>query len=187
MAPHKNTPVAVLTNTGSASHNDLKKDGWSISATPEELAATYPDLDPRVRKLFLNAEDIKMWRLYIHEPYPYWQKGKVALLGDAAHPMLPDQSQGFCMAIEDAGALGYIFSDEFASIWQNDVGKGLELYEKARKERASRVQDASKKARTDLSERIGWSSSTDKPGKLTIEEVCGYDMLAHIRDLVSKQ
>ena len=165
----------------------MNKDGWNISATPEELAATYPDLDQRVRTLFLNAEDIKMWRLYIHQPYPYWYKGKIGLLGDAAHPMLPDQSQGFCMAIEDAGALGHIFSDEFRSIWEKDVGRGLRLYEKVRKDRASRVQAASARARTDLSERIGWSSSSDKSGKLTIEEVCGYDMLAHIRELVDQQ
>jgi hypothetical protein len=48
--------------------------------------------------------------------------------------MLPDQSQGFFMAIEDAGALGYIFSEEFRSVWENNVGKGLDLYEKVRKE-----------------------------------------------------
>jgi salicylate hydroxylase len=171
---------------GRASFNDLSKDGWSISATPNELIATYPDLDPRLHNLFKNAEDIKMWRLYIHQPYPYWHKGVVGLLGDAAHPMLPDQSQGFYMAIEDAGALGHIFSAEFQHIWEKDVGKGLELYQKVRKERASRVQAASARARTDLSERIGWSSSSDRPGKLTIEEVCGYDMLAHIRELVGK-
>ncbi|KAH8672595.1 salicylate hydroxylase [Tricladium varicosporioides] len=167
-----------------ASFNGLSKDGWNISASPEELIATYPDLDPRLHALFTHATDIKMWRLYVHQPYPYWHKGTVGLLGDAAHPMLPDQSQGFCMALEDAGALGYIFSEEFRGIWENDVGKGLELYEEVRKERASRVQAASARARTDLSERIGWSSSTDRPGKLTIEEVCGYDMLAHIRQIV---
>jgi salicylate hydroxylase len=128
-----------------------------------------------------------MWRLYIHQPYSYWYKGKIGLLGDAAHPMLPDQSQGFCMAIEDAGALGYIFSEEFRSVWENDVGKGLELYEKVRKERGSRVQATSARARTDLSERIKWSSSSDKAGKLTIEEVCGYDVLAHIRSIVSQE
>ena len=128
-----------------------------------------------------------MWLLYIHQPYQFWHKGKTGLLGDAAHPMLPDQSQGFCRAIEDAGALGYIFSEEFSSIWDRDVSKGLDLYEQVRKERASRVQAASARARTDLSERIGWSSSSDKPGKLTTEEVCGYDMLAHIRTLVGQE
>lgn len=91
------------------------------------------------------------------------------------------------MALEDAGALGYIFSQEFEHIWYEDVNKGLKLYEKVRKERASRIQAASARARTDLSERIGWSSSTDKPGKLTIEEVCGYDMLKHIREIVKDE
>jgi salicylate hydroxylase len=62
---------------------------------------TFPDLDPKVRKLFMNAEDIKMWRLYLHDEYPYWVRGRCALLGDAAHPMMPDQSQGACMAFED--------------------------------------------------------------------------------------
>jgi salicylate hydroxylase len=52
-----------------------------------------------------------------------------------------------------------------------------------RKERASRVQAASARERTDLNERIGWSSRSGKPGKLATEEVCGYDMLAHIREL----
>ena len=59
----------------------------------------------------------------------------------------------------------------------------LLLYERERKPRATRVQDASLKARTDLSERIGWSSSNDRPGKLTIEEICGYDMHAHVQSL----
>ena len=72
------------------------------------------------------------------------------------------------MALEDAGALGFIFSEEFRDVWGEDVSKGLELYEKVRKERASKVQAASARARTDLRERIGWSSASDRPGKLTI-------------------
>lgn len=123
-----------------------------------------------------------MWRLYIHEEYPYWQQGKVALLGDAAHPMMPDQSQGFCQAIEDAAALGLAFGPEH---FKGDTRAALELYEQTRKVRAARVQTASAKARTDLSERIGWSTGLERPGKLTIEEVCGYDMVQHVRDLVA--
>lgn len=96
--------------------------------------------------------------------------------------MMPDQSQGSCMAFEDAGALGYIFHKDFQK--QYSVAKGLELYEKLRKPRATRIQSASYRARENLSERIGWSSSTDRPGKLTIEEVCGYDMQAHLKELL---
>ena len=76
-----------------AEYNDLEEDGWNISTTGENLCNTFKDLDPDLHKLFLNADDIKMWRLYVHQPYSHWVKGRVALLGDAAHPMLPDQSQ----------------------------------------------------------------------------------------------
>ena len=166
-----------------AALNDVREDGWNLSTTPENLVNTFQDLDPKLHKLFLNAEDIKMWRLYNHDPYPYWAKGKVALLGDAAHPMVPDQSQGACMAIEDAGALGIIFSPKYSHL---GITEKLRLYEQTRKDRATRVQSASARARTDLSERIGWSASTDRPGKLTIEEICGYNMHEHVAALAEQ-
>lgn len=96
--------------------------------------------------------------------------------------MMPDQSQGSCMAFEDAGALGFIFHKNFRD--EYNVAEGLSLYEKLRKPRATRVQDASVRARENLNERIGWSSSDDRPGKLTIEEVCGYNMRDHLKELV---
>ncbi|KAF2488551.1 FAD/NAD(P)-binding domain-containing protein [Lophium mytilinum] len=164
-----------------AAHNGLDKDGWNIGATPDELCDTFQNLDPRVRKLFKNADDIKMWRLYIHEEYPYWVKNRVALLGDAAHPMLPDQSQGFCMAIEDAAVLGELFKE---GNFDGDVDQTLRYYEEVRKPRATRVQDASAKARTNLDERIGWSTGLERPGKLTIEEICEYDLAGHVSSVV---
>lgn len=166
-----------------AEKNELKEDGWNIATTPENLVATFPGLDPKIHKLFMNAEDIKMWRLYNHDPYPFWVNGRCALLGDAAHPMVPDQSQGACMAVEDAGALGIVFSPKYSHL---SVPEKLKLYEMTRKDRATRVQSASARARTDLSERIGWSSSSDRPGKLTIEEICGYDMHAHVAELLQQ-
>jgi salicylate hydroxylase len=89
------------------------------------------------------------------------------------------------MAFEDAGALGLVFHKNFRE--EYDALQGLALYEKLRKERATRVQEASFRAREDLKERIGWSSSTDRPGKLTIEEVCGYNMREHLAGLVCEQ
>jgi salicylate hydroxylase len=94
--------------------------------------------------------------------------------------MMPDQSQGACMAIEDAGALGILFSDKYHHL---SVQQRLGLYEKERKPRATRLQEASRRARENLSERIGWSSKDTKPGMLTIDEVCGYNKHHHIDDL----
>ncbi|GAB7356232.1 hypothetical protein MBLNU459_g7051t1 [Dothideomycetes sp. NU459] len=183
MSPCSNGDVVSCYCFYPAEKNDQREDGWDISTTPDVLINTFKDLDPRLHKLFAHSEDIKMWRLYVHKPYPYWIKGKVCLLGDAAHPMLPDQSQGACQAMEDAGALGLIFHRNFRS--EYDMATGMELYEALRKPRASEIQAASARARTDLSERIGWSTASDRPGKLTIEAVCGYDMAAHLKRLVA--
>nr|RBQ95162.1 hypothetical protein FVER53263_20679 [Fusarium verticillioides] len=94
-----------------ASLNNTRDDGWNVSATPEQLVETFKTIEPNMKRLFAEAEDIKMWRLYYHKPYEHWVKGKVALSGDAAHPMMPDQSQGAVSAFEDAAALGLLFSE----------------------------------------------------------------------------
>jgi salicylate hydroxylase len=98
-----------------------------------------------------------------------------------AHPMMPDQPQGSCMAFEDAGALGLIFHKNFDN--EYSVEEGLRLYEQIRK---PRLQEASVHARENLNERIGWSTSVDGPNKLTIEEVCGYDMRQHLQDILKE-
>jgi salicylate hydroxylase len=139
--------------------------------------APFPDLDPDILALFVNSEDIKPWRLFVHQPYPHWQAGRTYIMGDAAHPMMPDQSQGACQALEDAGALGIIFNKDYD--FTTDVKKGLELYQKVRKPRATRVQDASSRAILNINERIGISSNTTNPKykvanenvELTIEEM----------------
>jgi salicylate hydroxylase len=164
-------------------------EGWSHTIDVEELLEPFDTLDPNLTALFKNSTDIKPWRLFVHQPYPIWQKGSTCILGDAAHPMLPDQSQGACQAIEDAAALGIIFSKQytFANSAQ-DISKGLKIYEQVRKPRASRVQAASAKARENITERIGFSSNTTNPmykvadekAKLTIEEMNQYDMYVDV-------
>ena len=116
-----------------------------------------------------------------------WQKGVACIMGDAAHPMMPDQSQGACMAIEDAAALGIVFNKDY---FNGDVRRTLQLYEAVRKPRASKVQAASARARENINERIGFSSNTDtarykvqnEEGKLTIEEMNSYDMFNDVAE-----
>jgi len=66
--------------------------------------------------------------------------------------MMPDQSQGACQAIEDAAALGLVFSKEHFS---GDVRESLGVFEQVRKPRATKVQAASARARENINERIG--------------------------------
>ena len=114
-------------------------------------------------------------------------------MGDAAHPMMPDQSQGACQALEDAAALGIIFGPKYGfANSPADINTGLQIYEQIRKPRASRVQEASARARLNINERIGFSSNTTNPNyrvadeskKLTIEEMNEYDMYKDVEKKV---
>lgn len=70
--------------------------------------------------------------------------------------MMPHQSQGACMAIEDAAALGILFSPSY---FDGNIAQTLQVYEKVRLPRATRVQAAAAKAAQNINERIGKSSS----------------------------
>lgn len=157
---------------------DNSNESWtSADLGVDQLIAPFPDLDPELIELFKSSEDIKPWRLWVHTPYTHLHKGVAAILGDAAHPMMPDQSQGACQALEDAAALGIIFSKDFG--FTQDVKQGLALYEKIRKPRVTKVQAASARARENIAERIGFSSAerpgmwkvADENSKLTIDEM----------------
>ena len=78
--------------------------------------------------------------MYDRRPARRWSKGRVTLVGDAAHPMTPNQGQGACQALEDAVALGE--SLEGAS----DPARAFENYEKRRIHRANRAVAMSRQA-----------------------------------------
>lgn len=170
---------------------DYTNHSWDEDAPLENLLGPYPDLDRQVLKHLEIGQEIRPWRLWLHDPYPYWHKNMVCIMGDAAHPMLPDQSQGACMAVEDAACLGLLFSKQN---FNGDLQQALEVYEEVRKPRATMVQAAAARARENIHERIGFSSNTsneryhvkDESQKLTIEEMNGYDMIKHVDEIIAK-
>ncbi|PYI33153.1 putative salicylate hydroxylase [Aspergillus indologenus CBS 114.80] len=172
---------------------DFTTHTWGGEDRPvEELLAPYPELDEQVRSHLAIGIEIRPWRLWVHQPYPYIASNMVCLLGDAGHPMMPHQSQGACMAIEDAAALGIIFSKPYFS---GDVAAALSVYQTVRLPRATKVQAASAKAAYNINERIGFSSNTNMPKykvedeqkKLTIEEMNAYDMYMDIEEVLSQE
>ena len=66
------------------------EEGFEFKEVPVEeiLRGSYGGLDRDCADLLRNSYDRMPWRLYVHQPYEYWHKGKVCLLGDAAHPMM---------------------------------------------------------------------------------------------------
>ncbi|EOO01029.1 putative salicylate hydroxylase protein [Phaeoacremonium minimum UCRPA7] len=172
---------------------DYVNQSWGVDDRPvEELLAPYPELDRQVFKHLEIGKDIQPWRLWMHDPYPYIAKSMVCLLGDAGHPMMPHQSQGACMAIEDAAALGILFNKKY---FNGDISESLAVYNTVRLPRATRVQAAAAKAAYNINERIGFSSNTnlstykveDEKKKLTIEEMNAYDMYKDIEESLAEK
>jgi salicylate hydroxylase len=92
--------------------------------------------DPRVHQLIDAATDTKRWALYDRSPLPTWAAGRVALLGDAAHAMLPFFAQGAAQALEDA----LLLADCLQGVAPAALPQALQRYDALRRPRASRVQ-----------------------------------------------
>ena len=86
-------------------HSKRYVEGWNAEADAAELWEHFKGQRPEVMRMLERIETWRMWVLCDREPVKDWSKGRVTLLGDAAHPMLQYLAQGACMATEDAVAL----------------------------------------------------------------------------------
>jgi len=100
---------------------------------------SFDHLAPRPQSIIHAAQSWKRWVLCDREPQERWVDGRVALLGDAAHPMLQYMAQGACMAMEDAVCLA-----ETVAAAVGDIGAGLEAYRERRLPRTTRLQLSSR-------------------------------------------
>ena len=114
-------------------------ESWSAAGQVADLAAEFAGWDPRLGELITAAGRVGRWAVLDRAPLPRWVRGRVALLGDAAHPMLPFFAQGAGQAIEDAAVLSVVLAAETA-----DPAGALARYERVRAPRATRVQEASR-------------------------------------------
>src|SRR6267142_6276471 len=95
----------TLYNLVAVFHSDRYVEGWNTEGAKDELFARFKGQRPEVQRLLERIETWRMWVLCDREPIKEWTKGRVTLLGDAAHPMLQYLAQGACMATEDAVCL----------------------------------------------------------------------------------
>jgi len=111
-------------------------ESWTAPGSVDELRDQYVAYHPEARALLDACDTVLKTALYERDPMPAWAKGRMALLGDAAHPMLPFMAQGAGMAIEDA----VVLARHLEGVSMNDAAAALQRYEQARIERASQVQ-----------------------------------------------
>lgn len=122
----------------------LPDDNGSVSEQPGDAVAArlaragWPE--PACR-LIASADQLTRYPLLMVAPLPAWNAGPIALLGDAAHAMLPFAAQGAAMAIEDADVLARCLAERPA-----DVPAALARYSDARRPRVGRVADAARQS-----------------------------------------
>ena len=112
------------------------KESWSAPGDPAVLRREFEGWDPRIANVLQQVDKTFRWALYDREPLPTWTKGRLTLLGDAAHPMLPHLGQGANQAIEDGMALATIL----AQVDTSGVPASLLAYERLRRKRVAEIQ-----------------------------------------------
>jgi 3-hydroxybenzoate 6-monooxygenase len=106
-----------------------------IASYRAEIERTYCDSHPSMKALLSMMDVTRRWVISDRDPIRHWSRGRVTLLGDAAHPTLQTLAQGACMAIEDAVCLA-----EFVDLFNGDFASAFRRYEAARYLRTARVQ-----------------------------------------------
>ena len=110
------------------------EESWSAPSSTEELLAAYEGWNEALLGMFRNVQHVYKWGIYDRDPIPQWTKGRVTLLGDAAHPTMPTLAQGGNMAIEDGYVLGRNLDRH-----RDDIHAALKGYVAERQPRTARV------------------------------------------------
>jgi len=119
------------------------REGWSHDGDPHVLTEHVADGSQALRELVDSARGWQVWSLFDRKPAAM-AKGRVALLGDAAHPVLPFLAQGASLAIEDAAVLARLLAEHLQADGAQAVPAAMAAYAAARSARVARVQQASR-------------------------------------------
>jgi 2-polyprenyl-6-methoxyphenol hydroxylase-like FAD-dependent oxidoreductase len=146
----------------------LTRESWSAKGDVQQLRAAYDGFHEDVRTVLAACPDCHKWAILEREPLPRWSDARVALLGDACHPMTPYMAQGAATSIEDAAVLARCLE----AVAGDDIEGAFARYEAHRKPRTTVIQAISS-ANTWMREGTGdtswlygydaWSAPLDEP------------------------
>jgi salicylate hydroxylase len=128
----------LMNFVGALDRDDWRVESWSARGTAEELARDFAGWHEDVHAMIRGIPVPYKWALHVRAPMPRWSVGRVTLLGDACHSMLPALAQGAIMAIED----GFVLARALTELG-GDIPSRLLRYEAARRERTQRTVEGS--------------------------------------------
>jgi salicylate hydroxylase len=114
------------------------RESWTDRGEVAGALAAYEGWHPQVRTILAAVDEPFIWALFDRTPLARWTEGRVTLLGDACHPMLPMMAQGAAQAIEDGATLTACLAQAGA-----DITAALHRYERLRIPRTARLQGTS--------------------------------------------
>ena len=136
----------LLNYVGFVQSDTSVRESWSAPGDRAALAGHFAGWDPVIGEVIAAVSKPGgsgfQWGMYDRAPLPRWSSGRLTLLGDAAHPMLPHLGQGVNQALEDAVALATLLSAVTTSA---GVPRALAGYEELRRGRTARVQLGSRR------------------------------------------
>ncbi|MGB2358499.1 MAG: FAD-dependent monooxygenase, partial [Paracoccaceae bacterium] len=109
------------------------EEGWAQRDAPRNVQAAFCDFGGMAKSLLGGLDKVHLWGLFLHPVASCWGQGKMALVGDAAHPTLPFLAQGANMALEDA----WVFAGSLDT--QAPLQQRLDVYQARRKARVERT------------------------------------------------
>lgn len=115
---------------------EWRTESWTAKGEVSDMKREFAGWDARVHQLIDSATDTKRWAMYDRTPLERWTSGRISLLGDSAHAMLPFFGQGAAQAVEDASAL----AECLGGVGRDSAPAALLRYEDIRRPRANQVQ-----------------------------------------------
>jgi salicylate hydroxylase len=118
------------------------RESWTDPGDPADAIAAFEGWHPQLHEILGAVDETFIWALFDRPPLARWSRGRVTLLGDACHPMLPFMAQGAAQALEDGATLTACLTGEA------DIPSALRRYEQLRVPRASAIQALSTENKT---------------------------------------
>ena len=129
-------PGKLYSVLASVPADEVERESWDETGDLSEMLASFRDIEPRAAAMLDAMDQGFLTGMYYRDPIDWWTRGRISLLGDAAHPMVPFLAQGACQSMEDGWALAHCL----AAPELGTVADALQDYEARRRPRTSRVQ-----------------------------------------------